>query len=151
MKMDRTFKIGDVTFNLQKIPPLDGFEICELFRVAVSRPEVLMQLAKDSDSDEQAAKRVVMGLLMSVSREHVKQLRGEMFKYVTFTTLEQKQPLPLEGVEDMAFGALDPLAIYEVLGRAIAVNFTEYFKGLMTRLGINLSAVLEQKKQDTQT
>lgn len=147
MKQDRSFKIGDVQFNLPIIPPLRGWEICELFREAVGRPEVLMSLTADA-SPEQAGKRIIMGLLVSMSREHVKQIRGELFEFVQFKAPGQVKMMELAGLEDMAFEKLDPFSIYEVMGRCFAANFIGYFNEMLARAGISVPVPATEEVQD---
>lgn len=141
MKKDRTFEIDKVKFELQVIPPLAGWDICELFREAVGRPEVLLSVTQDGKDGKDKIKRAIAGLLLCMSRQHVKALRDAIFEYVTFKRPEQPKPMTLAGVEDMAFEGMDPFAVYEVLGRAFHVNFTEYFNKMLGRLGIDVSAL----------
>jgi hypothetical protein len=148
MKKDRTFEIDNVKFELQVIPPMEGWDICELFRESVGNPAVLQSMTQDASSPEAAAKKLIMGLLLSIYRNHLLQLRTALFEYVTFKVPEQPKPLPLAGVEDMAFASLNPFAIYEVMGRCFSVNFTEYFNEMMTRLGIDVSALQEKPEEE---
>lgn len=149
MNQDRSFKLGEVQFNLPLIPPLQGWEICELFREAVGRPEVLMSLVGDESDPEKAGKKVIMGLLISMSRDHVMQIRNALFEFVTFKTKDQVKPMSLAGLEDMAFEKLDPFSIYEVMGRCFAANFIGYFKEMLARAGIDASALGGKEDLDT--
>lgn len=140
MKMDRTFTIEEVTFTLDVIPPMEAFEICELIREAISRPQDLMTLSEGADSPQEAAKRIIPGMVASISREHFKGIYNSLFPYISFTTKENTASRTLaNGQNQEAFAALDPFAIYEVIGRAIYVNFSGYITKLMHRLGISLS------------
>lgn len=137
MNKDRQFKIKDVEFTLQRIPPLSGWDITELFREAIARSGGLATELPEGDAKAHA--KALIKILVGLKREDVKALRDELFQFVTFKVPDQPKQLNLAGVEDMAFEKIGPMAIYEVIGRAFYVNFTECFEEMLDRFGIKLA------------
>jgi hypothetical protein len=135
MKAERQFKIGEVEFKLMEIPPLAAWEICELVRTAIGKPDVL--LSETSDEDANPVK-LMLALVAGLRREDVKAIRDALFEYVTFKTADQVQFIGLSGTEEMAFVDIGFEAIYEVMGRAFKVNFIQSFNEALNRLGIKL-------------
>ena len=65
--------------------------------------------------------------LLSLDREFVNDVRDAMFKYVTFHVPgATKNEQTLAGAEEIAFGSLSGVDVYEILARALAVNFTDF-------------------------
>jgi len=138
MNMDRQFQIDNVKFELSRIPPMKGWDICEMFREAIASSGMLGQEAKADTKDKNAMKKELIKALLSIPRSEVAKLRDALFEFVTFKTPEQPKPMTLQGLEDMAFQTLDPFSIYEVIGRCFIVNFTKSFIQLLARHGITL-------------
>jgi hypothetical protein len=109
---------------------------------------------KDAKGDvkskaEQIGKRLMAAILLGVSRAHVLAIRNALFEFVKFKLPDQPKPMDLQGLEEMAFESIGPLAVYEVLGRCFYVNFTEYFVEMMDRLGMDVSTMAEDADSDT--
>ena len=66
----------------------------------------------------------LLQMVLSLNPSFVTYVRKILFERVAFSNRLALDPMPLAGSEDMAFGGLEPVAIYEVLARALAVNFT---------------------------
>lgn len=110
-------------FRFAKIPAMEAWTILEMIRVEVGRT-LDRQLG---DTDAQAVLRIIMTL----RTEFIGRLREAMFAHVTFSCrLTDWQTLA--GAEDTAFNGLEPAAVYDVLLRSLAVNFTESFRQLQS-------------------
>ena len=62
------------------------------------------------------------------------QVGRKVFEKVSFANARITTPQQLAGTEDTAFDGLEPVAVYEVLLRALAVNFTASFRALVSKL-----------------
>lgn len=149
---DRTFEISGVKFNLPKIPPLQGWDICELFREAVGSAGALdtPDINPDMTSAEQKRNiaKAIIKLLMALPRKQIRELRDMLFEHVQFKLKEQPSFITLSGAEEMAFENLNPFSIYEVLGRAFIVNFTDAFTETMSHLGIDVAMVMDTPQSE---
>ena len=119
-------KIEGTRFLFGKLPAMKGFDVLEQIRVEVGNK---------ADAEMTASIDGLLKVLLSLSRGFVEALRLDMFKVVRFANGRAKTPQVLAGAEDMAFDGLDPVAVYEVLGRSLAVNFTASFRRLASSLG----------------
>lgn len=135
MKMDRQFQIGETRFEILKIPPMRAWEISELIREALGRPDMLMLDVPESDPQ-----KMILAILAGLKASDVREIRDALFEFVAFKSPEQVKAMGLFGAEDMAFSELDFTAVYEVLGRAFYVNFTGSLNDLLTRVGIKPEA-----------
>ena len=61
--------------------------------------------------------------ILGLEATFVESVRRELFMFVYFTNEAAQTRQRLGGAEDTAFEKLEPFAVYEVLLRALAVNF----------------------------
>ena len=124
----REVVLGEVEFRFRKLPPFDAHHVMELIRVAVGSKWDQIQTQGD-------AAKVILSLVGAVSVKDMEAIRGELFKSVRFAYTGQPQAeMPLVGFEDKAFGDIDPVLIYEVVLRALAVNFSQSISVIQSRL-----------------
>lgn len=120
---------GETKFVLSKMPGTVAWDTLEDIREALSDPI----LKRGSD-----ARGFMEQILLALPKPFTRRLRDKMFNYVTFTNAIARTPLTLAGSEETAFDAIDaePVAIYEVFVRALAVNFTGSYRDLVARISI---------------
>ena len=119
--------IDGTRFFFGKLPAMRGFEVLEQIRV---------EIGDKADEELTAGIESLLKALLSLSRGFVETLRRELFKAVRYSNARAQTPQVLAGAEDTAFDGLEPIAVYEVLGRSLAVNFSDSFR----RLGSTLAA-----------
>jgi len=124
---DHEFKIGDVQFNVKKLNALDAWHMSESIRVELGSDIASIEV----DGDKKKALMSIFSKITTLQTDFVNDLRVKLFKTIEFKTKDVERGwLKLEGMEDMAFQNLEPTAIYELLMRSLAVNFTKSFAGL---------------------
>ena len=120
---------GETKFTLSKMPGTIAWDTLEDIREALSDP--ILKRSND-------ARGVMEQILLALPKQFTRRLRDRMFQYVTFTNSIARTPLTLAGAEETAFDAIDaePVAIYEVFVRSLAVNFTGSYRDLVARISI---------------
>ena len=102
---------------------------------------------------EQKQTDFVLGIL-SVDEDLITYLLDKMFQYVDYTDENSPDPVSLRRKEEGVFAKMDVFAIYEVLVRALVVNFLDSFLESLSRIGV-LRKVQEEaqdeSKQSTST
>ena len=66
-------------------------------------------------------------------RHFVERIKAELFKFVRYATQKNKVPETVAGDEDSAFEGLTVFDVYEVLVRALAINFIGPFREWLSR------------------
>ena len=125
---EREIVIGETTFRIAKLLPMDAFAVLELIR------EALGERLASLDADAQTPSTAIVSIVLALPRETVEAVRTRLFRSVTFTNRMARTARPLHPDEAMAFQGLDPIAIYEVLIRSFAINFFDSFRGLRSRI-----------------
>lgn len=118
--------IGEVRFIFDRMGAMEGWRVLESIRTEMATTE----LPSGADAGESFIRMV-----MALSPAFIDRLRQTMFAHVRFSR-STNTLLRLAGGEDMAFEGLEPIAIYEVLLRSLAVNFTPSWRDLASRLGL---------------
>ena len=133
---------GETTFTIAKMPATKGWDTLEEIREAAGG-----QISLGAGGIGGAMQSVVSALPKPFAR----QLRTTMFGHVTFRNHLAKDPLTLAGEEEMAFDAIEaePLAIYEIFMRSLALNFTDSFVGLFARISSFLSPISRLPNTET--
>lgn len=124
---------GETEFTLAKMPATKGWDVLEEIRSA-----------SGSASNGPAGGGIeaeIKNLVAALPKEFARALRNTMFQYVTFRNRMAVSPMNLAGNEEVAFDAIEaePLAIYEVFLRSLAVNFTPSFLELQDRISTFMS------------
>ena len=120
------YQIGDARFFFAKLPALEAWDLLERIRFEFGK--VSVEASSPLDSDGSGAS--LLQTVLSLNPMFVRSVRDKLFEHVSFTNRYASDPQPLHGAEDTAFAGLEPVAVYEVLARALAVNFIESFQRL---------------------
>ena len=132
---------GTTTFHIGKLFPMDAFRVLEKIRTALG-------VGMASVPAGQSTAASIVAVVLSLPEDRFTEVRNLLFSHVTFTDKNVQTPLHVAGMEEQAFANLDPLNIYEIFLRCVAVNFFQSFKGLLSRIGPMLQDILPQ---DTKT
>ena len=124
---DSEFSIGDTRFTIVKFGAMEAWRVLERIRKELA--------ATDISIDGIDGGNTLLRSVLALDPMFVERLRQDLFKAVQFRNARAQSPLALAGSEDMAFDGLEPVAIYEVILRSLAVNFTASFHALASRLG----------------
>ena len=102
------------SFEIRKLLVMEGHAVYEQLRYAIA-----VQLREVSA--EKSMPLSILSVLMGIPVPAIEGVRKALFAEIIFLPPEGKDWLPLGTNEGLAFEAVDE--IYEVLGRAIVVNF----------------------------
>lgn len=122
------FSIGETHYTVIKFGSLEGWRVFEHIRLAVG--------TSDLDIDGNLDNKAILGwikAILALDLSFVDGLRVTLFKNISFRNTSAASPQPLSGAEDMAIA--EPLHIYEIMFRSLAVNFTPSFIDILSRLG----------------
>ena len=118
------FKIGDVEFHIDPLNPFIGYKMLE---------EIRNEIGKVTGAQTQPLNITLSGaglpgdfiqILLNMPASYVDSLRARLFQEVYYRYPGAMERTQLGGHEEEAFSALLPVAVYEVLVRCLAVNFT---------------------------
>lgn len=123
---DTEFDVGGASFRIRKLLAMDAYQTLEIIRPSLAALDI------GEGEGSGAITRIVGGLPPSV----VEEARQRLFAGIQF----QKPPqitiwTRLAGQEETAFMDAEPIAVYEVLARAMAVNFMPSWDALQSLLG----------------
>ena len=124
------FEIGRTRFFIAKLPAIGAFDLLELLRHEVGKSADLV--VPEGSENERVA--TLLKLMLSLDPAFVRQVRQKLFEKVSFSNDRVPNPQKLAGAEDMAFDGSEAVAVYEVLLRCLAVNFTASLRALASRL-----------------
>ena len=125
---DTEFQIGGTRFFVAKLPAMAAFDLLEVIRHELGKSTSL----RLPDATSEGAVGSLLQMVLSLDPSFVAYARKILFEKVEFSNhLSARQPLA--GVEDTAFLDLEPVAIYEVLARALAVNFTASLESVVSK------------------
>ena len=127
---DRHVTIEDVTFDIRTMMAMEGYNFLETIRPALSSLSIESDLM-DSDVSLAAMAANLLGALPAAT---VEQCRLKMFRHVFFTSSAVPTPTQLAGNEETAFKDLNAFHVYEILVRAIAVNFRGFWSVIKSRI-----------------
>ena len=130
-------RLGETRFFFRKLPFDKSVAVFEDIRYELrNAPDALSPLLSGGGGDDQEVSGVgvaIIKLILGLSPEFVGRVRRQMFESVRFATDNNPQPRPLRGDEEMAFVGLGVFEMYEVLARALAVNFFTLFRAWQSR------------------
>jgi hypothetical protein len=124
---NKEFEIKDTSFTIEKLPPYEGFELFEEIRIN------LVKTADGFDSGNGSEDQNIIlftKTIMGLPPSFIKSLMSKMFKYIQFQGEKigvEKGWINLKGMEDTAFQNFEVINIYEVLARALFINFSGSF------------------------
>ena len=127
------FVIAGATFRVSKLKGVAGFDMLELIRTAMAGGSNTLSGA--GMSEEEAGSKI-MGLLFSIDPSKVREIREIVFQNLDVKLPAADRFLELGKVEAAVIDLIEPVDIYEIIARFIAVNFTKSIVGMMNRLGL---------------
>ena len=127
------FEIGDTRFFIAKLPAMAGFDLLEAIRHELGKSQALSLPTEVLKEDDRSI-ATFLKIVLSLDPAFVRKVRSALFEKVSFSNSRVPAPQQLAGAEEIAFDGLEPIAIYEVLLRSAAVNFTPSLDALVSRL-----------------
>ena len=137
---NKEFTMEGVKFQIEKLSPFEGFHLFEEIRHA------LFTNADSSQADTESALLFYKAIL-TLEPAVIDGFRTKLFKNVEFRGNGVDSGwMSLTDAEDMAFDGMEPLHIYELFVRCLAVNFTGSFHALASKFP-GVKRILKQLKQ----
>ncbi len=122
-------EINGVIFHFDKLSAWDGFPIAEKIRFALAGPLTTTSTGSDN---------MFLATVLKIKPEDLRGIARDLFPHVKFRKAGSKDSfVKLADAEDMAFGQLEVIDVYEVILRAIGVNFSNTIVGIVSR-SVNL-------------
>ena len=117
--------IAGTQFRLDKIPTMEGYHILEGIRRAAADTirDPLPMISVDPSL-------AILFAILKFEVPFVESLRMKLFAHIKFSSATTSL-VRLKGSEDEAFEKCEPSAVYEILFRSLAVNFTASFRNLL--------------------
>ena len=128
---DTEFEIDGTRFFVAKLPAMAAFFLLEQIRHELGKSQALTI----PEGAEEQTITALLKMVLSLDPAFVRLVRLKLFEKVSFSNARVTTPQPLAGAEDTAFDGLEPVAVYEVLLRCLAVNFLGSLRGLVSKLG----------------
>ena len=126
----KEFTIKGTRFRISKLLPEEGFEVSEILREGLGARLATIGATASIET-------AVAAMFLSLPAATVERVRQRLFEEVYFKNkLTNKQWLNLAQERGMGFTDLEPLHVYEVLMRALVVNFLESLLELPSRFPI---------------
>ena len=128
---ETSFSIGNVQFAIEKLLPMEAFAVLEEIREAVGG-------RISESSDKTSTQALIASVLLSIPPTAVKSVMVKVFAGVEYKNESTDRFLPLAPagkIDDSGLEGLEGINIYELLARALAVNFFLSFGGVMSLLG----------------
>ena len=110
------FEIKGVEFKVDKLNAWDAFPVAEKIRIALSKT-----MGKTSYEGEES----FLTSIIAIPPEDLRSIRDDLFCKIYFRRQSKDNWCVLDGSEDSAFGPLDVADVYQVILRALAVNFSD--------------------------
>lgn len=142
------FKINGTKFSIEKLPPMKGFRVAEEIRVNLAEAASKFDIKGSSEIESSA---LFFQALLALSPDFIDTLMEKMFECIQFTGKDTGQESgwqSLSGSEDSAFINFEVINIYEVLWRALFVNFHGSFSGIASAFP-GMAQVLQRLNQKT--
>jgi len=121
------FTMEGVKFQIKKLSPIKGFNLFEKIRYEISRNA-------DSAEAEPDSPLLFYKAILTLNPDVIEGIREDLFRNVSFRGNGVETGwMDLDGSEDMAFQEMEPLHVYELLIRCLAVNFSGSFHALISK------------------
>ena len=136
--------INGVEFQFRKLLAMDAYDVLEDIRVSVNGQVIATAMASMDAGGGVTPQKIGMALAALprvIGKTELARIRAKMFTCVDFRIQSSKRDSMAPIISDItndepkAFGAAGPIAVYQVLARSLAVNFTEHFTELLSGLG----------------
>ena len=137
--------INGVEFQFRKLLAMDAYDILEDIRVSVNGQVIATAMASMDAGGGVTPQKIGMAfaaLPRVIGKTELARIRAKLFTCVDFRLQDAKRDSMAPIISDLtndepkAFGAAGPLAVYQVLARSLAVNFTEHFSDLLSALDL---------------
>lgn len=140
------FKIKGSEFSITKLSPMAGFHMSEYIRVNLVQSANSFETSDDTAASQAALFfKAVLGMDQIV----VEHIRNQLFQEIQFKTADVALGwVDLKDSIDMAFQDFEPINIYEVLVRALYVNFSGSFSEIGSRFP-GMEKILKSLNQKT--
>ena len=125
--------LGDVSFKIDKIPATAAWDLLEFIRISIAKSSHGIPNRPGAQLVE-----VLINAVFALPPGVVSQVRDKIFQRITFQKKSATTWQTLHKAEDTAFDDLEPIAIYELLARGLAVNFSPSLRDLALKLGEDL-------------
>ena len=129
-----TFMIEGAEFRVLKLKGLEGFELLEKIRVALAGQSMGSAMTEGSTEGEIGAN--MMHMIFSINPKDVAEIRSVVFQNLDVKLPDADRAVAVSKVEAILTDLIEPVDIYEIIVRFIAVNFTKSIVGMMNRLGL---------------
>lgn len=130
---EQEFKIGDVRFRVGKMPALKAFNLLEYMRKVVADRD---ETAGIDPGNGTIAMVMLVKAIAGLPTDAVEHIRRELFPCVQYWTPNVHGGSGIELLTDddvdAAFATLEPIKIYELIVRCLAVNFTGSFAAILS-------------------
>ena len=141
-------EIGGTRFFFAKLPALEAWDLLERIRHEIGK--TASATAPGAISDETGIS--LLQLVLSLDPAFVRDVRDTLFERVSYANVSAVTPQPLAKAESMAFADLEPVAVYEVLARALAVNFLPSAQALGSTLrGLDQTSIPSAPSASTES
>ena len=141
---DREVTIKGIHFQFEKMLPMEAFELFEDLRAGLEpmAPAIAVLIGSADVLDDAGNFRIekakvhaiapAVSLLAKFPKETIAIAKARLFQFVTFKSAKVPTPAKISASPGDAFDGLNFTHIYEILGRALAVNFTESLAELLS-------------------
>ncbi len=127
---ERTVTLGGTTFKIQKLLPMEAYQAFEMIRAELGEK---LGRYETEEGQTLTVPDIILAIL-KLAPEKVDEVRRALFAGVTFTNERAETPMRLAGDENMAFEKLEPIDIYEVFVRCLAINFTGSLTAVLSKV-----------------
>ena len=130
--------------TFEKMLPMEAFELFEDLRAGLEpmAPAIAVLIGSADVLDDAGNFRIekakvhaiapAVSLLAKFPKETIAIAKARLFQFVTFKSAKVPTPAKISASPGDAFDGLNFTHIYEILGRALAVNFTESLAELLS-------------------
>jgi len=140
------FKIKGTEFSITKLSPMAGYHMTEYIRVNLVKSANSFETSDDTESSQAA---LFFKAIMGMDQIVVEYIRQNLFQEIQFKTADVALGwVDLKDSMDMAFQDFEPINIYEVLVRALYVNFSGSFSEIGSRFP-GMEKILKSLNQKT--
>jgi hypothetical protein len=135
----RDFELSGIKFRIEKMNAFDGFNVLEKVRFAVG--ETIGGLPSFSGENSEANGKAMIAVIMGIRPDHLADIFQDCLEHSSVCMSGDSYISAVSA--RAAIEGIDPLDIYELIARFLAVNFMKSFRSLLSRLG------LEVERQET--
>lgn len=128
------FEIRNIKFRINKLKGIAGFELLEKVRTALGQRD----LSDSFSGDEMSTGASIIGALCSIPSKNVMDILNDCKSCIDVKLPSSQGYMPFREVEGLVAEAIEPIDYYELIARALSVNFTKSFLDLLSRFGLSV-------------